>query len=68
MAQQLFDLENDLAVSCNPGGRFHGWLFRKTKDGGWVSVCELKDIAPTLAKPKITPKFSIVKPDGTPAK
>jgi len=41
MAQELFDIGNDLAVNCNPGGRFHGWLFRKHPGGQYVSVRKL---------------------------
>lgn len=42
--QQLFDLGNDTAVSFNPDGRFHGWLFRKHPDGQYVSVRKLEPV------------------------
>ena len=41
MAQELFDLGNGLAVACNPGGRFHGWVFEKHPLGQWVSIRKL---------------------------
>jgi hypothetical protein len=46
MAQELFDIGNGMAVSCNPGGKFHGWLFRKHPDGQYVSVRKLGTVAP----------------------
>lgn len=41
---ELFEIGNDQAVCCNPGGRFHGWLFRRHPDGQWVSVRKLKTV------------------------
>mgnify|MGYP001566898881 CR=1 FL=1 len=41
MAQEMFDLGDGLAVSSNPGGKFHGWLFRQHPDGQYVSVRKL---------------------------
>ena len=46
MAQELFDLGDGMAVCSNPGGRFHGWLFRKHPDGEFVSVRKLVDVSP----------------------
>ncbi len=45
MAQELFELPDGTAVCCNPGGRFHGWLFRKHPDGQYVSVKKLEPVA-----------------------
>ena len=45
MAQELFDLGDGIAVACNPGGRFHGWLFKKHPDGQYVSIGKLPVIA-----------------------
>ena len=47
---QLFDLGNGEAVNFNPGGRFHGWLFRRYPDGQYVSVRKL-DIVDNPAGP-----------------
>ncbi len=49
MAQELFDLGNNEAVNFNPGGRFHGWLFRKHPDGAWISVRKLDTVENPLA-------------------
>lgn len=38
---ELFQLSAEIAICCNPNGRFHGWLFRKHPDGQWVSVRKL---------------------------
>lgn len=46
MAQELFKISDDLAVNCNPNGRFHGWLFRRHPDGQFVSVRKLETIEP----------------------
>jgi hypothetical protein len=40
----ITDIGGGLAVSSNPGGKFHGWLFRKHPDGQYVSVCRLEAI------------------------
>ena len=42
----LFAISDTEAVCCNPGGRFHGWLFRKHADGSYVSVRKLETVAP----------------------
>lgn len=42
MAQELFQIDDQTAVQCNPSGRFHGWLFRKHPDGQWVSFRKLE--------------------------
>ncbi len=44
MTQELFDIGEDMAVNCNPGGRFHGWLFKKHPDGLYVSIRKLEVI------------------------
>jgi hypothetical protein len=49
MAQQMFVLGeyflgDSYAVHFNPGGRFHGWLFRRGADGQWVSVARLTEV------------------------
>lgn len=46
MAAELFDIGDGLAVNVNPGGRFHGWLFRRHPDGQYVSVRKLNTITP----------------------
>ena len=54
MAQEMFQLPahiegcpgTPLAVSFNPGGRFHGWLFGQHPDGGWVSMVKLEAFTP----------------------
>ena len=48
--QELFDIGDGLAVNSNPGGKFHGWLFRKHPDGQYVSVRKL-DVIPNPAGP-----------------
>jgi hypothetical protein len=45
--QELFDVGNGLAVSFNPRGRFHGWLFRQHPDGQYVSVRKLNKVTGT---------------------
>lgn len=45
MAQEMFDIGDDLAVCCNPAGKFHGWLFRRHPDGQYFSIRKLKVIA-----------------------
>ncbi|HWV44156.1 hypothetical protein [Pseudorhodoplanes sp.] len=53
MPQELFELPDGTAVCCNPGGRFHGWLFRRHPDGQMVSARKLelaKDPYGPLAK------------------
>ena len=42
----LFDIGGGQAVCFNPGGSFHGWLFRQHPDGQWVSVRQLEVAAP----------------------
>ncbi len=42
MAQELFELPDGTAVCCNPGGKFHGWLFTHHPDGQWVSIRKLE--------------------------
>jgi len=44
--QELFKLNDQQAVCCNPGGRFHGWLFRKHADGSYVSERKLEVTEP----------------------
>jgi hypothetical protein len=41
MAKELFRLNKNRAICCNPGGQFHGWLFRLNKRGLWVSLKKL---------------------------
>lgn len=41
-SQELFKLNEQQAVQCNPGGRFHGWLFRRHPDGQWISERKLE--------------------------
>lgn len=43
---QLFLINADEAVCCNPGSRFHGWLFRRHADGQFVSVRQLQQANP----------------------
>lgn len=45
MAQELFDIGNGLAIASNPGGRFHGWLFKMHPDGQYVSIRKLDLVA-----------------------
>lgn len=45
MSQELFQIDEQTAINCNPGGRFHGWLFRRHPDGQWISVRKLEPIA-----------------------
>lgn len=45
MAQEFFMLRDGTAVCCNPGGRFHGWLFVRHPDGQLVSAAKL-DVDP----------------------
>lgn len=45
--QELFDVGGGLAVSFNPRGRFHGWLFRQHPDGQYVSVHKLNKLEPS---------------------
>lgn len=54
--QELFDIGDGMAVMCNPGGRFHGWLFRRHPDGQYVSVRQLETI--TDPHPNIRPVTS----------
>jgi hypothetical protein len=35
---EFFDLKNGGYFCCEPGGRWHGWLFRKHPDGQFVSI------------------------------
>jgi hypothetical protein len=42
MAQELFELPDGTAVCCNPGGRWHGWLFVRHPDGQFVSARKLE--------------------------
>lgn len=42
------------AVHFNPGGRFHGWLFRQHPDGYWVSVAKLAPVPEPWHDPAIT--------------
>ena len=44
MAQELFHIDDNTAVQCNPGGRFHGWLLRRHPDGQWVTVRKLEPV------------------------
>ena len=39
---ELFELPDGTAICCNPGGRFHGWLFARHPDGQYVSVRKLE--------------------------
>ena len=62
MSQQLFRIDREHAVNCNPGGRLHGWLFKLHADGEtWVSVRKLDDVAPQLG---VTLAMNGVKPNG----
>jgi hypothetical protein len=47
---ELRDLGDGLGVYFNPGGRFHGWLFRCV-NRKWVSVRELPVIDPATGAP-----------------
>ena len=51
---QYFDLGNGEAVCSNPGGRFHGWLFRRHPDGQLVSIGELREIANPIPASAVT--------------
>ena len=48
---ELFKIDDETAVCSNPGGRFHGWLFKRHPDGDWVSERKLEPAPP---KPKTT--------------
>jgi hypothetical protein len=43
---ELFKISDDRAVCCNPGGRFHGWMFVKHADGHYVSERPLETTEP----------------------
>lgn len=43
---QLFLISQNEAVCCSPGGRFHGWLFRRHADGSFVSDRKLQETSP----------------------
>jgi hypothetical protein len=58
---ELFAINETEAICCNPGGRFHGWLFRKRADGSYVSVRRLKKVDPT---PTPKPPFCHAGRDG----
>lgn len=53
--QELFRIDDNMAVNSNPGGRFHGWLFRKHPDGQWVSVRKLDAIPVGLSALRSSP-------------
>jgi hypothetical protein len=42
VVMEMFVISDGEGVCCNPGGRFHGWLFRRHPDGQWVSVRKLE--------------------------
>lgn len=42
----MFLISATEAVNFNPGGRFHGWLFRRHPDGQFVSVRKLQEVNP----------------------
>ena len=44
----FFELPDGKMVCFNPGGRFHGWLFRRHPDGQFVSVQKLNEVQPPL--------------------
>ncbi len=44
----FFELPDGKIVCFNPGGRFHGWLFRRHPDGQFVSVQKLSEVQPPL--------------------
>jgi len=52
MARQLFALPDGQAVCVNPGGQWHGWIFKRHPDGYWVSTFKLAEIIdePTARK------------------
>lgn len=65
MAQELFDLGDGTAVACNPGGRFHGWLFKKHPDGQYVSIQKLdivrdpfRHLAVLRGEPRKDPEYN----------
>jgi hypothetical protein len=43
MAQEFFELPDGKVVCCNPGGRFHGWLFYRHPDGQLISERKLPE-------------------------
>lgn len=51
---EMFLLPDGTAVNFNPGGRFHGWLFRRYADGYWVSAKKLEPTDPLENSPLIT--------------
>jgi|GEM_PF-2325375 len=42
----FFALPDGKVVCFNPGGRWHGWLFRRHPDGQFVSERKLEEITP----------------------
>jgi len=45
---QFFDLRNGNYFCCEPGGRWHGWLFYKHPDGQFVSVMKTEAVKPSM--------------------
>lgn len=46
MAQEFFKLPEGKIVCFNPGGRWHGWIFRTGRDGGLISERQLASYEP----------------------
>lgn len=45
---EFFKLPDGKFVCCNPGGRFHGWLFYRHPDGQFVSEQKLERVEPQI--------------------
>lgn len=43
----LFNIDGTYYVSFDPGGKWHGWLWRKLDDGRLISHCKMELIEPT---------------------
>lgn len=44
----FFELPDGKIICCNPGGRWHGWLFRRHPDGQFVSERPLPEVKPIV--------------------
>lgn len=41
---EFFEVASGVALCCNPGGKWHGWLFRRGNNNNWVSVRKLEQL------------------------
>jgi hypothetical protein len=53
MVNVRLDPEEKYAICCNPGARFHGWLFKLNANNEWISINRLQPIDPVTASEKL---------------